>query len=74
MALTGEIFHQVHMPWAKPVDRAIAQPDFHLAREGNDVLASRAVMPVAEVARLSLPEDDAFSALELGQVGVGRQV
>jgi hypothetical protein len=74
MTLTGEVFHQVHMPRAKPVNRSIAQPDFHLPGEGNDVLTPRPAVPVTEVARLSLTKDDAFGAVESSQLWVGFQV
>jgi hypothetical protein len=74
MALTSEVFHQVHMPGAEPMDCAVTQANFRLAGEGNDILTARPGVPVAEAARLSLPKDNAFGRLKLSQVRVGFQV
>jgi hypothetical protein len=74
MTLTGEVFRQVDMPRAVLVHCSIAQPDFHLTRESDYVLPTRCGMPIAEMTRLSLTEDDAFGSVEGSQVRVGFQV
>src|SRR5215510_185740 len=74
MAVPGEVFRHIHVTWPQTVDGAVAQADFCLPRQGDDVLPPGGGMPVTKRAGECRTEHHPLSALERRQLRVGRQI
>jgi hypothetical protein len=48
VSAAGQIFGEVDVSWTKPVYGAIAEADFRLAGEGDQVLPAGSDVPIAE--------------------------
>ena len=70
VAFAGQIFRQGYMTRAKAMHRAIAQADFHLARQVNDVLPPRGSVPVGKTARLRSTKDNIGGGMRRRQLRV----
>ena len=70
VAFAGQIFRQGHMARAKAMHRAIAQADFYLARQVDDVLPPWGSVPVGKTARLRSTKDNVGGGMRRRQLGV----
>ena len=74
VAMPGEVFCHIHVAGPKAVDGTVAQADFCLAGQGDDVLPPWGGVPITQRARRCRTEHDALGTVERGQLGVGRQI
>jgi hypothetical protein len=70
VAFASQIFRQGHMARAKAMHRAIAQADFYLARQVDDVLPPWGIVPVRKTARLRSTKDNVGGGMRRCQLGV----
>jgi hypothetical protein len=59
------------MAWAKAMHGAVAQTDFYLARQVNDILTPWGIVPVRKTAWLRSTKDNTGGRLWRRQLGVG---
>jgi hypothetical protein len=69
-----QVLCQVHMPWAVTVHAAIGEADLYFALQGNDQLPARGGVPIAKMAGLCGPKDDALGGHERGKLWMGGEV
>ena len=74
VSAAGQIFGEVDVSWTKPVYGAIAEADFRLAGEGDQVLPAGSHVPIAEESRRQGPENDSLGVVQLRPSRMGGRV
>lgn len=61
------------MTGAHPVHTAIAEAQFRFARQRDDPLPPRGIVPIAEMAGLAAAKDNPFRCHQRGEFGMGSE-
>ena len=73
VSLTGQVLNQSDVSRTEPVDRTVAETQFNLSADGDDVLSPGTVVPIAEIPGRTGPERDPSGLSNLTKFRMGFQ-